>query len=168
MSNEHKPLTAADDGVDDDVKVINEFLDLCSHRLDPWNMARVADAVAWLGEDKNKIVEWVHGYWGGEDVERKMMDLEKENAALRARVEKLGEALAEIGESEDRICNYCEGEGIRYADGKPHYYHEHAPTIPCPECGGWGRIRDMSSEDMANIALAALAECAEPDTGGQR
>lgn len=78
-----KPLTAGEiEDVQDDVKLINEFLELCSHRLDPWNMARVADAVAWLGVDKGKIVEWVHGYWDGEDVERKMMDMEKENARL--------------------------------------------------------------------------------------
>ena len=78
-----KPLTVGEsEDVQDDVKLINEFLELCSHRLDPWNMARVADAVAWLGVDKGKIVEWVHGYWDGEDVERKMMDMEKENSRL--------------------------------------------------------------------------------------
>ena len=78
-----KPLTAGEiEELKDDVKIINEFLELCSHRLDPWNMARVADAVAWLGVDKGKIVDWVHGYWDGEDVERKMMDMEKENARL--------------------------------------------------------------------------------------
>lgn len=82
-----KPLTAEEiEDMQGDVKLINEFLELCSHRLDPWNMARVADAVAWLGVDKGKIVEWVHGHWDGEDVERKMMDMEKENARLLSRL----------------------------------------------------------------------------------
>ena len=87
---------------------------------------------------------------------------EDERDALRERCEKLEAALVEIGESEDRICGYCEGEGNRYADGKAHYYSEHAPTIPCPECGGRGRIRDMDSEDMAAVANAALATEVKP------
>lgn len=82
--------------------------------------------------------------------------------ALRERCEKLEAALGEIGGSEERICNYCEGEGNRYADGKAHYYSEHAPTILCPECGGRGRIRDMDSEDMAAVANAALATEVKP------
>lgn len=88
--------------------------------------------------------------------------LEADRDALRERCGKLEAALVEIGGSEDRICGYCEGEGNRYADGKAHYYSEHAPTIPCPECGGRGRIRDMDSEDMAAVANAALATEVKP------
>ena len=94
------------------------------------------------------------------DLTRRLAEAEQirsEWDALRERCEKLKAALVEIKESEDRICSYCEGEGNRYADGKAHYYSEHAPTILCPECGGRGRIRDMDSEDMAAVALAALA-----------
>ena len=91
------------------------------------------------------------------DLKSRVAEAEAERDALRERCEKLEAALGEIGGSEERICNYCEGEGNRYADGKAHYYSEHAPTILCPECGGRGRIRDMDSEDMAAVALDALA-----------
>lgn len=91
-----------------------------------------------------------------------IVKVEAERDALRERCGRLEAALVEIGNSEDRICGYCEGEGNRYADGKAHYYSEHAPTIPCPECGGRGRIRDMDSEDMAAVANAALATEVKP------
>ena len=99
-------------------------------------------------------------YLSGAHAGKKQAEAERD--ALRERCGKLEAALVEIGNSEDRICGYCEGEGNRYADGKAHYYSEHAPTIPCPECGGRGRIRDMDSEDMAAVANAALATEVEP------
>lgn len=35
-------------------------------------------------------------------------------------------------------CSWCGGSGLVYADGKTHYYHEHAETVDCPHCEGTG------------------------------
>ena len=115
------------------------------------------------GDDHNRCWECESTIQAGmAEADAMISDLRAERDALRERCGKLEAALVEIGNSEDRICGYCEGEGNRYADGKAHYYSEHAPTIPCPECGGRGRIRDMDSEDMAAVANAALATEVKP------
>ena len=80
-----------------------------------------------------------------------------ERDAAVERGERLGKALREIADAEENLCHSCDGEGNRYADGKAHYYSEHAATIPCPECYGAGRIPELTAQDMREVATAALA-----------
>lgn len=70
------------------------------------------------------------------------------------------EAVDTIINSDNPVCRSCEGEGNRYADGKAHYYSEHAPTIPCPECYGVGRIPELTANDMKEILRAEFPELA--------
>lgn len=87
--------------------------------------------------------------------------LEAENAVQAEEIARLREALTTIADSDMPICNSCEGEGNRYADGKAHYYSEHAPTIPCSECYGVGRIPELTANDMRELADAALKSSAK-------
>ena len=74
---------------------------------------------------------------------------------LKSINDKLVEALEKIRDLETDCCPRCEGEGNIYADGKAHYMSENAPTIPCGNCGGSGRILP---EDAQDIAVEALKE----------
>ena len=91
-----------------------------------------------------------------------------ELAALEAENAKLREALREIVDSEgEEMCVRCQGNGALYADGKAHYYSEHADTIPCPSCAGTGLVSSISAEDVAKAALTSspLAEREEERDG---
>jgi hypothetical protein len=41
---------------------------------------------------------------------------------------------------EKELCNRCLENGRIYVDHKAHYYSEHFPTIPCPDCDGEGYL----------------------------
>jgi len=60
-----------------------------------------------------------------------------------------------LAESADEYecCRRCDGNGSVYADGKAHCYSEHAATMPCPDCGGEGRIK---MDAVANYRAALL------------
>lgn len=64
-------------------------------------------------------------------------------------------ALEEIRDAETDCCPRCEGNGNIYADGNTHYMSEHAPTIPCGNCGGIGQLQPANAQDMARAALEA-------------
>ena len=82
-----------------------------------------------------------------------------ERDALRAENEALAGALETIADTDaDELCHRCEGNGGIYADGKAHYYSEGAPTIPCPACGGSGRIVIIDTQEIARTALSARAK----------
>jgi excinuclease UvrABC ATPase subunit len=53
-------------------------------------------------------------------------------------------------------CRDCEGEGNHYADGKAHYYSEHAPTVRCGTCGGTGKVPSGELETVIADALMQL------------
>ena len=115
-----------------------------------------------LQEEVTELVDWCRR----EACEEEPAPLDKQTAKDIARVltaqteqiKRLREALTTIADSDMPVCNSCEGEGNRYADGKAHYYSEHAPTIPCPECYGVGRIPDLTANDMRELAEEALKE----------
>jgi len=73
--------------------------------------------------------------------------------ALKALNDRLKEALKQIRDLETECCPRCEGNGNIYADGKAHYMSENAPTIPCGNCGGSGRILPEDAQIIAEQAL---------------
>jgi DnaJ-class molecular chaperone len=42
----------------------------------------------------------------------------------------------------ERICPRCDGKGYLYAEAGLGGAVTRAPTIPCPECGTSGRVRE--------------------------
>jgi hypothetical protein len=58
------------------------------------------------------------------------------------------------GEILERAADFLEFEAR--PGGKAHYYSEHAPTIPCPECYGAGRIPELTANDMKELLRAAF------------
>jgi excinuclease UvrABC ATPase subunit len=75
-------------------------------------------------------------------------------------------AIANAIENNRVSCPQCEGGGRMYADGKPHYYSEGAPTKPCPNCEGTGRVEEQDVEDaiadaVMQLPALQLAEFAE-------
>lgn len=67
-------------------------------------------------------------------------------------------ACEEIAGLETECCSRCEGGGRIWADGKPHFPHEQAGTIPCGSCGGSGRILPDDAQEIAEAALARNKE----------
>lgn len=76
---------------------------------------------------------------------------------LRAVNAELVEALGKIASENSQVCSRCDGGGALYADGKPRYPWEEAPTVPCPVCSGSGEVYELSMEDVQDIARAAIA-----------
>ena len=68
------------------------------------------------------------------------------------------DALIDISEQEEESCGYCNGSGGRYAAGNDHYPSENAPTVPCGQCGGDGKVPPTDAREIALDALAALPE----------
>ena len=65
-------------------------------------------------------------------------------------------AIANAIENNRVSCPQCEGGGRMYADGKPHYYSEGAPTKPCPNCEGTGKVEEQDVEDAIADAVMQL------------
>ena len=53
-------------------------------------------------------------------------------------------------------CRICEGDGRMYADGKAHYVSENAPTRPCFNCEGTGKV--MAEDIEVAVANAIMAQ----------
>jgi len=63
-------------------------------------------------------------------------------------------ALEQIRDLDTECCPRCEGSGLLWADGKPHYPSEQVDTIICGNCGGSGRILPENAQDIAIAAIA--------------
>lgn len=87
-----------------------------------------------------------------ERVEKIETTLIAENKALAERNKKLETALTQIRGAEPERCSFCDGSGLRYADGKPHYPSENAPVIACGNCGGSGELQPANAKDIAEQA----------------
>ena len=48
--------------------------------------------------------------------------------------------IQEIIDSQEEICNRCEGNGRLWADGKAHLSTYKGETILCGYCGGTGKV----------------------------
>src|SRR3990167_3334911 len=74
------------------------------------------------------------------------LQLPKWIKAYRAVVAQRDEALAACAAYREVMtfssCHRCEGEGLLWADGKPHYATHQGDTKACPDCDGKGQFLD--------------------------